>query len=108
MALECTRPFWEILADAPSDPNALWNWVFAPYCADIGVAAVGGIMFVMGFVGLYNWTESWTMPLVWTSLVAPLVAVTALPGGLIRLIGGVVTLAVAMLFLGVWWWYGRA
>lgn len=106
--VECSRPFWDLLARSVNEPDLLFDWVVCPYAITIGVPAVGSIVFIIGFVGLYNWTESWVVPMTWTGLVAPLVALSAISGGLLRLIGGVVTFAVAMVFFGVWLWYGRA
>lgn len=106
--VECSRPFWDRLADAVSDPSALFDWVFCPYSIEIGLAAVGTICLVIGFVGIYHWSESWTLPLTWTALVAPIVAMAALPGGLIRLIAGVLTFGALTLFVGLYYWWGRA
>lgn len=104
----CERPLWERLAEATSDPNALFDWVFCPYAVDIGIVAVGTILLVIGFIGLYNWSESWSIPLVWLALVTPLVSMTALPGGLIRIIAGLATFGVALMILGLYWWWGRS
>lgn len=103
----CSRPFHELLASAVSDPNALFDWLFCPYSIRIGITVVGAFLLVIVFVGLYNWSESLTLPLTWLALVAPLVATTALPGGLVSLIAGLVTFAFAMLLVGIWWWWGR-
>lgn len=107
IAYACSRPFWERLTDATSDPAALFDWVFCPYSIEVGLPVVGTMLMVIGFVGLFNWSESWTLPLTWMALVAPIVAVTALPGGLIRIIGGIITFGVMGLFIGIYYWWGR-
>lgn len=103
----CSRPFWDLLAQSVSEPTAIWTWLFCPYTINTSMAVVGAIILMMGFVGLYNWSESWTLPLTWLALVAPVVAAAALPGGLIRQIAGILTVAFAMLLIGIWYWWGR-
>lgn len=104
----CDRPLWDLLANAVSDPDALFLWPFCPYAIDTDILVVGAFMTLVPFIGLLNWSESWTVPMTWLAIVAPIVAAAALPGGMIRLIGGVVTFAVAMLFVGLWYWWGRS
>lgn len=104
----CDRPLWDLATQAVSDPDALFLWPFCAYSIDIGLAVVGAIMVAAGFVALLNWSESWVTPATWLALTSPMVAAAALPGGLIRLIGGLVTLTGAMLFVGLWYWWGRS
>lgn len=104
----CSRPFWDRLSQATNDPAALFDWVFCPYSIEVGLPVVGSILMLIVFVGLFNWSESWRLPLTWLTLVAPVVAVIALPGGLIRLIGGLVTFGVLVMFIGIYYWWGRA
>lgn len=104
----CDRPLWELAANAVSDPDALFLWPFCAYSIDLGIAVVGAILVLSVFVGLLNWSESWITPMTWLAIATPMVAAAALPGGLIRLIGGLVTFAVAMLFIGGWYWWSRA
>ena len=109
MTYTCSRPFYDLLANATTNPDALFNWVFCPYTiTGLGLTGVGLIILATGFVGLKNWTESWTLPLTWLALVAPAMATALLPGNLLRQIAGAITLAVAMLFIGLWWWWGRS
>lgn len=104
----CSRPFWDRLSQAVNDPSALFDWLFCPYSIEIGLVAVGTIVLMTGFIGFRNWSEGWTLPLTWLALVAPLVAMTALPGGLIRLIAGALTFGVLALWVGIYYWWGRA
>lgn len=104
----CDRPFWELWSNSVSDPDALFLAPFCPYSIDLGIVVVGTIVLLIGFIGLLNWSESWVVPGTWLAIVAPIVAVAALPGGLVRLIGGIVTLFAAMLFIGLWFWWTRA
>ena len=107
--MACSRPFYDLLARAVHDPNALWDWVFCPYVMTaLGWTGVGLIILATGFVGLKNWTESWVVPMVWTVMVAPVLATTLLPGAVLRRIAGLVTIAVAMLFIGFWYWWSRS
>lgn len=110
MAYSCSRPFYQLLAEAASgNPDALFDWVFCPYTiTGLGLAGVGLIVLLTGFVGLKNWSESWTLPLTWLALVAPVLAVSMLPGNIIRQIAGVVTIALAMVGIGLYYWWGRS
>ena len=106
---ECTRPLWDIAAAAATgDVDAMFLWPFCAWSIDIGLAVVGAILVLVGFVSLLNWSEGWVVPSTWLALTAPMVATAALPGGMIRLIGGILTLAGAMLFIGLWYWWGRS
>lgn len=104
----CDRPFWELWANSISDPDALFLAPFCPYSIDIGIVMVGTFVMLIGFVGLLNQSESWIPPATWVAIVSPIVAGAALPGGVIRLIGGLVTFAAASLFIGLWFWWNRA
>lgn len=104
----CDRPLWELAANAVSDPDALFLWPFCAYSIDIGIVVVGAILVLSVFVGLLNWSESWLVPMTWLAIAAPMVAAAALPGGVVRIIGGLVTFSVAMLFVGGWYWWSRA
>lgn len=105
----CSRPFYELLVGTVDDPQLIWDWVFCPYSiTGLGMAGVGVIILATGFVGIKNWTESWTLPLTWLALTGPVLAVTMLPGNVLRQIAGVMTLAFAMLLIGAYWWWGRS
>lgn len=104
----CSRPFWERLSAATSDPAALFDWVFCPYAIEVGLPVVGTMLMAIGFVGMFHWSESWRLPVTWLAIVAPIVAATALPAGLIRLIGGIVTFGVLLFFIGIYYWWGRS
>lgn len=101
--MSCSRPFYEILAD-----GRFFDWLACPYVIEgLTIAGLGGFIVLTGFIGLTNWSESWTLPLVWLAFVVPVMAATLLPGSLLRLVAGVFTLGVAMLMIGLYWWWGR-
>jgi len=107
--VECTRPLWDIAAAAArGDVDALFTWPFCAYSIDLSLAVVGAILVLAVFVALLNWSEGWVVPATWLGIAAPMVATAALPGGMIRLIGGILTFAGAMLFIGLWYWWGRS
>lgn len=92
--------------------KALFNeeflrWLGEAYGAS-GIAPTGFSLFVMfmGVIGIYNWTESFKPPAIWLGLVAPLVA-GSLPVPIVWRIIGVVTTAVAMLFIGLYAYWQR-
>jgi len=102
--MSCSRPFFEMLARGD-----LLKWVTCPYAIDgLTVTGVGMMIVITGFVGLKNWSESWTVPMVWVAIVSPAMAAALLPGVLLRRIAGLVTVAVAFIIIGVYWWWGRS
>lgn len=100
----CSRPFYELMAD-----GYLWDWLACPYAiGGLGLVGVGMFVIAGGFIGLHNWSESWTVPITWLGIVTPFMAAAyLLPGALLRRIAGFLTAAVAMLFIGMYWWWGR-
>jgi hypothetical protein len=100
----CSRPFYEIMADGD-----LFQWLPCPYSiSGLGITGVGAFMLLYGFVGLKNWSESWTLPMTWLAIMTPAMAAVLLPGALLRRIAGLITVAVVLLFVGLYWWWGRA
>lgn len=109
MMADCSRPFYDILVSTVNNPGAIFDWVFCPYAAaGLGMTGVGVFILATGFVGLKNWTEGWVVPGVWLAIVAPTLAAAMLPGNVIRQIAGVLTLGFALLFVGLYYWWGRA
>lgn len=109
MTYQCSRPFYELLVKAVSNPDVFWDWAFCPYTiTGLGLAGVGLFILGTGFIGIKNWSESWILPLVWLAFVAPVLAVAMLPGSVLRQIAGIITIAVALVFVGWWYWSGRA
>lgn len=109
MSYSCSRPFYQLLSDAVTNSDALFDWVFCPYTiTGLGLSGVG--LFIIGTtaIGIKNQTEGWTVPLTWLALTLPVLATALLPGNVIRQLAGVVTLAFAMLIVGMWWWWGRS
>lgn len=107
--MECSRPFWDLLAGTVDDPGLIWDWAFCPYTiTGLGEVGVGLLIMATGFVGIKNWSESWTLPMTWLALTTPVLAAWMLPGTVIRRIAGFITIAFALLFIGVWWWWGRS
>lgn len=83
------------------------EWVGEAYGASgLGVSGVALFVLFTGAVGLYNWTESFKVPAVWLALMAPLVAV-ALPVPVVWRLLGILTVAVSMLFVGIWVYWRR-
>jgi len=100
----CSRPFFDYLAN-----GELFNAINCPYAiGGLGITGVGMMVVLTGFVGLYNWSESWTVPLVWLAIVVPSMGATLLPGAVLRRVAGLLTLAVAGLMIGLYWWFGRS
>lgn len=82
-------------------------WIGEAYGASgLGVGGVALFVLFGGAIGLFNWTESFKVPAVWLVLTAPLLA-AALPVPIVWRIMGIVTVAVAMLFIGLWAYYRR-
>lgn len=100
---QCSRPFYDLLPD-------VFNWLGCPYTIDgLGLTGLGMFVLVAGFVGVWNQSESWEAPLTWLAIVAPAMAAGfLLPGSIVLRVAGAVTVAVAMLMIGLYWWFGRA
>lgn len=83
------------------------RWVAESYGAS-GLGVAGAALFVIFIpaVGLFNWSESFKVPAVWLSLTTPLLA-AALPVPVVWRLIGIITTAVAALFLGIWVWFNR-
>ncbi|MFW5956774.1 MAG: hypothetical protein ACOCQY_05160 [Halorhabdus sp.] len=83
------------------------EWIAEAYGAG-GIGVGGAALFVLfaGALGLYNWTETFKVPAVWLVLMTPLVA-TALPVPVVWRLTGLVTTALATLFLGLWVYWQR-
>lgn len=88
--------------------NEEWlKWVGEAYGASgLGVAGTALFVLFLGALGLYNWSESFKVPAVWLALTAPLVA-SALPVPVVWRFVGIITTAVAMLFVGLWFYWRR-
>lgn len=100
----------EGLADPAHDAlmdHEFLEWVGEAYGAS-GVGVGGTALFVLfaGAIGLFNWTESFKVPAVWLALMTPLAA-AALPVPVVWRIAGIVTTAVAVLFVGLWAYWRR-
>lgn len=106
----CSRPFYQLLAEAVNGQGALWNWPLCPYTiTGLGLGGVGLIVAATGFVGLKNWSEGWTLPMTWLALVTPVLAAAMLPGTVLRRIAGIITLAFGVgIIVGLWYWWGRS
>jgi len=100
---QCSRPLYDLWPD-------LFNWLICGYAiGGLGLTGVGAFVVGMGFIGLYNWSESWEVPVVWLATVVPAMAAGFLiPGSLQRRIAGVITVGAAMLLIGIYWWWGRS
>lgn len=87
-----------------------FDWLACPYTIEgLGLTGLGMFVLAGGFIGLKNWSESWTVPITWLAIISPFMAAAfLLPGALLRRIAGLLTLAVAMLIIGIYWWWGRS
>lgn len=92
--------------------DALFNeqylkWLAETYGAS-GLEPAGFTLFVMfiGAIGIYNWTESVRPPAIWLALVTPLIAGT-LPVPVVWRVIGIVTTAVAGLFIALYVYWNR-
>lgn len=98
------------LGDAAKDAlleREYLRWVAEAYGASgFGVAGFSLIVLFAGALGLFNWTESFKVPAVWLAVTTPLVA-TALPVPVVWRLIGLMTVAVAMLFVGLWLYWRR-
>lgn len=83
------------------------TWISEAYGAS-GIGVGGFAVFVLfgGAIGLYNWTETFKVPAVWLALVGPVVA-SALLAPVVGRLAGLVTIALAMLFVGLWVYWNR-
>lgn len=88
--------------------NRNWlKWVGEAFGASgLGVSGVALFVIFGGAVGLFNWSESFKVPAVWLTLMTPLVAAT-LPAPVVWRLLGIVTTALAMLFVGLWLYWRR-
>lgn len=102
---QCSRPFYQLLSG-----GHLFDWLACPYAiGGLGLGGVGMFVLAAGFVGLMNWSEGFAIPVTWLAIVGPpMAAAFLLPGGLARLVAGIVTVGVVGLFIGLYWWFGRA
>jgi len=83
------------------------GWVAETYGAS-GLGVSGFALFVLfaGALGLYNWTETFRVPAIWLTLTTPLIAVL-LPVPVLWRLVGIITTALAMLFVGLWLYWRR-
>lgn len=83
------------------------EWIGEAYGAS-GLGVSGTMLFIVFTVavGLLNWSESFRVPAVWLALTTPLVAAT-LPVPIVWRLIGIITTAVAMLFVGLWVYWQR-
>jgi hypothetical protein len=88
--------------------NQEWlQWIGEAYGASgFGAAGTALMFMVAGAIGLFNWTESFKVPAVWLALTTPLLA-AALPAPVVWRLLGVLTAAVAMLFIGLFIYWRR-
>jgi len=83
------------------------EWIGEAYGASgIGVGGTALFVLFMGALGLYNWSETFKVPAVWLVLTTPLVS-TVLPVPIIWRLAGLITTALATLFLGLWLYWSR-
>ena len=83
------------------------DWVAQAF-GESGLGVSGFALFILfaGAIGLFNWTESFKVPTIWLVLMTPLVA-SALPVPVVWRLVGLITVAVATLFTGLWIYWRR-
>jgi len=87
--------------------NEEWlTWVAESYGVAVTVSGFALFVLFSGSLGLYNWTETFKVPAVWLVIMTPLVA-ASLPVPVLWRLVGLVTTAVAMLFVGLWVYWRR-
>jgi len=87
--------------------NEEWlTWMSESYGVAVGVAGFGLFVLFSGSLGLYNWTGTFKVPAIWLIIMTPLVA-TTLPVPVVMRLVGLVTTALAMLFVGLWIYWRR-
>jgi hypothetical protein len=87
--------------------NREWlAWITEAFGVSVGAAGFGTFVLFAGALGLYNWTETFKVPAVWLVIVTPLVAFL-LPVPVVMRLVGLVTTALAMLFVGLWVYWRR-
>lgn len=88
--------------------NEEWlQWIGEAYGASgFQVSGTALVFIFAGALGLYNWTETFKVPAVWLALTTPLVA-AALPAPVVWRLVGLLTTAVAMLFIGLFVYWRR-
>lgn len=87
--------------------NEQWlEWIIESYAVSVGAPGVALFALFGGALGILNWTESLKPPVVWVTLMAPLVAST-LPVAIVWRVLGLVTTGVALLFLALYMYWGR-
>lgn len=87
--------------------NNFPEWIGEAYGASgLGVSGVALFILFIGAVGLFNWTESFKVPAVWLAIMSPVIAV-ALPVPAVMRLMGIITVAVAVLFVALWAYWQR-
>ncbi|MFY4815919.1 hypothetical protein ACOJIV_25010 [Haloarcula sp. AONF1] len=87
--------------------NEQWlDWLIESYAVGIGVPGFSLFVLFGGALAMMNWTETLKAPAVWLTVMSPLVAST-LPVAVVWRILGLVTTALALLFLGLYRYWGR-
>lgn len=83
------------------------RWIGEAY-GESGIGVSGTALFVvfLGALGLFNWSESFKVPVVWLTIMTPLVAST-LPVPVVWRFIGIITTAIAMLFAGLYLFWSR-
>lgn len=102
MPSTCGRPFYKYLAEAANgNADALFNWVTCPYAATgIGMTGFGMLFIGIVGIGLLNWSENFTVPVVWMTLMSGVLVAVA-PGPLLSRMFGLIVGGIAMLFVGL-------
>lgn len=101
LAYNCSRPFWNRLAEGVTDPNAIMQWVMCPFTiTGIGLQGFGFFLILTVSVGLKNWSESFVVPVTWIVLASG-VMVTMIPAPLVNRLFGLIVAGIGLLFIGL-------
>jgi hypothetical protein len=98
-----------LIGEAAEDAlfNEEWlSWISESFGVAVTVSGFALFVLFYGALGLYNWTESFKVPAIWLVLMTPTVA-AVLPVPVVWRLVGLVTVALALLFVGLWTYWNR-
>lgn len=104
---EYERPFYEILIDAITNGEAPFDWVTAVFASSgIGTTGFGFFLILTISVGLKNWSESFTIPMVWLVLMTSAL-VAMVPAPVADRLFGLIVAGIAFALIGILYYARR-